>query len=227
MEEAISTAGKWTWIEIANDSIQLEFDDVQLYNPKLNKFESHSSQIAIRFAQNIFFTIYYNRIDDVFNSFTNDLLVNDNIKSLDKPDVYKNDININYNDNEDYIEDIFNNLNDDFFLSLEKNNFKFQSFDFFKKIDENYKFKKEIKKNITEDIFDGDIDFLLCFSTDKIAIAIGGNQIQFFNEFKSLNNQDIEKLSNKWWIYWLDYWKVKETSNSYEYDPACEAIPFK
>ena len=64
MEEAISTAGKWTWMEIADDSIQLEFDNVQLHNPRLNEFKSHSSIIAIRLANNSFFKLFYNNDED-------------------------------------------------------------------------------------------------------------------------------------------------------------------
>ncbi|WP_225369883.1 hypothetical protein [Methanobrevibacter arboriphilus] len=46
----------------------------------------------------------------------------------------------------------------------------------------------------------------------------------FFNDFESLNDHDIKKLSNQWWVYWVDYWKSKKTDHEYEYDPACEVF---
>ena len=74
-----------------------------------------------------------------------------------------------------------------------------------------------------KDISEGDCDFLLTVALDKIAIVCGANQLHFFNDFESLNDEDIKKLSNQWCVYWLDYWKNK---NKYEYDSSCEVFPY-
>ena len=64
MEKAISSAGRWTYLELANDSFQIEFEDVQLYKPN-SKYSKHSSEIAIRLADNAFFNLFYNDIEDI------------------------------------------------------------------------------------------------------------------------------------------------------------------
>jgi hypothetical protein len=191
MKEAISSAGKWTWMEIANDSIQLEFDDVQLYSPRVNVLEAHSSIITIRLANNAFFKLFYNDNGD---------------KKFEK----------------DFLDPIY-----EMSYNLNNKNFKFQDFKLLEIIKNNYKYQKEWIGNSKNNIKNGEIDFLLCFITEKVAVATGGNQIQFFNEFNILNDEEIKKLSNKWWIYWVDYWKNKNTHHEYEYDLACEVFPLK
>lgn len=184
MEEAVSSAGRWTWIELADDSIQLEFEEVQLYKPTLEKYGRHSSEIAIRLADNTFFTIFYNNDEDMK----------------------------------------FISLENDFSFEISENGLKFQDFNILKKINNDYNFKKTLIGEYPSDIKNGDFDFLLTIIFENIAIVCGANQLNFFNDFESLNDEDIKKLSNQWWIYWIDYWKSKKTNNQYEYDPACESI---
>lgn len=189
MEEAISSAGKWSWLEIANDTIYLDFENVQLYNPTLTKEESHSSEITIRFNDNVFFTVFSN---DKKNKDFNGIFLNS-----------KEDLSYKITDR-----------------------FKFQDFTCFKKLSKSFKYSE----NFIGDSFDEiqeKVDFVLCFNIDKLAIITGGNQIQFLNDFTYLSDEKIKKLSNKWWIYWVNYWKMKGTANEYSYDPACESIPFK
>ncbi|MDR2966728.1 MAG: hypothetical protein LBU74_02125 [Methanobacteriaceae archaeon] len=188
MKKAISTAGKWIWMEIAHDSIQLEFDNVQIYNPRLNESKSHSSMITIRLANNAFFKLFYN-------------------------------------DNNEKFEKNFLNPIYDFSYNLNNKSFKFQDFKLLEAIKNNFKYQKVLLGNSKNNIKNGDIDFLLCFIAEKIAIATGGNQIQFFNEFNLLNDDEIKRLSNKWWVYWVDYWKKENTL--YEYDSACEIYPLE
>lgn len=189
MKEAISTAGKWTWMEIANDSVQLEFEDVQLYSPKLNILKSHSSIMAIRLANNAFFKFFYNDSK------------NEEFETVFLDPFYE----ISYN--------------------LDSKNFKFQNFNLLETIENNYKYQKDFFANSKNNIENGEIDFLLCFITDNVAVVTGGNEIQFFNEFNILNEERIKSLSNRWWVYWVDYWKKKNTPYEYEYDPACELVP--
>lgn len=188
MKEAISAAGEWSWMEIANDSIQLEFNNVQLYNARLNILESHSSIIAIRLSNNAFFKLFYNE-----------------------------------NKSEKFIEDFLDPIYDVSY-NLNSKNFKFQDFKLLETLKSNYKYQKDFLGNSENNIKNGEIDFLLCFTIDELGVATGGNQIQFFNEFNILNDEEIKRLSNKWWVYWVDYWKKKNTLNEYEYDPACEVF---
>lgn len=186
IEESISSAGRWTWIELSNDSVQLEFEDVQLYKPSMEKYDNHSSEIAIRLADNAFFSIFYNDDNDI-----------------------------------DFIDS-----KRDFSYKISDDGLKFQDFGLFNEINNEYIHKKVVLGNLPIDLNNVEFDFLLIIIFEKIAIACGANQLNFFNDFESLNDEDIKKLSNQWWIYWVDYWKSKGNDNSYEYDPACEAIPF-
>ena len=102
--------------------------------------------------------------------------------------------------------------------------FKFQDYDYLKEITGKYKFKKVLadKRDQNENY-----DFLLSFECEEIAIAVGGDFINFFNDFESLDDDEIKRVSNTWMMYYLDYWNKKGTDNEYEKDPRCEEFPLK
>ena len=56
IRDVIINSGKWTSIEIAQDSIYVEFKNVELGTPKSNEEMS----LTVRFAQDSFFTVFYN-----------------------------------------------------------------------------------------------------------------------------------------------------------------------
>ena len=61
IRDVIINSGKWTSIEMAQDSIYLEFKDVELGTPKSNDEMS----LTVRFAEDSFFTVFYNDIWDI------------------------------------------------------------------------------------------------------------------------------------------------------------------
>lgn len=61
IRDVIINSGKWTSIEIAQDSIYLEFKDIELGKPKANEDMS----LTVRFAGDSFFTVFYNNIWDI------------------------------------------------------------------------------------------------------------------------------------------------------------------
>ena len=61
IREVMINSGKVTSVEISQDSIYLEFKDVELGNPKSNEEMS----LTVRFAEDSFFTVFYNNIWDV------------------------------------------------------------------------------------------------------------------------------------------------------------------
>ena len=61
IRDVIINSGKWTSIEIAQDSVYLEFKDVELGAPK--HYEEFS--LTVRFAEDSFFTAFYNNIWDI------------------------------------------------------------------------------------------------------------------------------------------------------------------
>ncbi|MBQ2666720.1 hypothetical protein [Methanobrevibacter sp.] len=61
IRDVIINSGKWTLIEIAQDSIYLEFKDIELGKPKSDEGMS----LTVRFAKDSFFTVFYNNIWDI------------------------------------------------------------------------------------------------------------------------------------------------------------------
>ena len=61
IRDVIINSGKWTSIEIAQDSIYIEFKDVELGKPK----GDDEMSLTVRFAEDSFFTVFYNNIWDI------------------------------------------------------------------------------------------------------------------------------------------------------------------
>ncbi len=61
IRDVIINSGKLTSIEISQDSIYLEFMDVELGTPK----ETEDFSLTARFAVDSFFTVFYNNIWDI------------------------------------------------------------------------------------------------------------------------------------------------------------------
>ncbi len=60
IEEVVTPFGMWDSLEIAQDSIYLEFSDVELGNPKYND----SLNLSFRFSDKSFIVFFYNNIWD-------------------------------------------------------------------------------------------------------------------------------------------------------------------
>ena len=65
IEEAISQ-GKWTWLEIDNNSnsLYLEFENLKLSSQPIFD-NSYRGELAIRFGQNIYLALFFNKKDDL------------------------------------------------------------------------------------------------------------------------------------------------------------------
>ncbi|WP_296872884.1 hypothetical protein [uncultured Methanobrevibacter sp.] len=61
IRDVIINSGKWTSIEISQDSIYVGFKDIELGNPKSNEDMS----LTVRFAEDSFLSVFYNNIWDV------------------------------------------------------------------------------------------------------------------------------------------------------------------
>ena len=61
IRDVLINSGKVTSVEISQDSMYLEFKNVELGNPKSNEEMS----LTVRFAEDSFFTVFYNNIWDV------------------------------------------------------------------------------------------------------------------------------------------------------------------
>ena len=65
IEEAISQ-GKWTWLEIDNNSnsMYLEFENLKFSSQPIYD-NSYRGELAIRFGQNIFLALFFNKKEDL------------------------------------------------------------------------------------------------------------------------------------------------------------------
>jgi hypothetical protein len=61
IRDVVINSGKWTSIEIAQDSVYIEFKDVELGKPK----SGEDMSLTVRFSGDSFFTVFYNNIWDI------------------------------------------------------------------------------------------------------------------------------------------------------------------
>ena len=220
IEEAISQ-GKWTWLEVDNNSnsLYLEFENLKM-SSQLIYDNSYRGELAIRFGQNIYLSLFYNKKEDlIFLRFNED---------------YLNDL-INSNS---YITEKFPYFYQEFSKRVTK--FKFQDFDYLKEIKDKYSNNlvlvdnrnKKVEDETQNDLIDNQTknegyDFLLTFECEDIAIVVGGDFINCFNDFESLDDDEIKRVSNNWILYYLDYWNKKGTDKEYDKNMLCEEFPLK
>ena len=204
IEEAISQ-GKWTWLEIDSNSnsLYLEFENLKLSSQTIFD-NSYRGELAIRFGQNICLSLFYNKKEDL------------SFLRLNK-DYFNELINSNQ-----YITEKFPYFYQEFTKSIKK--FKFQDNDYLKEIREKYSSQKDLVDMRNEN---KSYDFSLAFECEDIAVVVGGDFINCFNDFESLNDDEIKRVSNNWMLYYMDYWNKKGTDKEYAEDLLCEEFPLK
>ena len=204
IEEAISQ-GKWTWLEIDSNSnsLYLEFENLKLSSQTIFD-NSYRGELAIRFGQNICLSLFYNKKEDL------------SFLRLNK-DYFNELINSNQ-----YITEKFPYFYQEFTKSIKK--FKFQDNDYLKEIMESYSSQKDLVDMMNEN---KSYDFSLAFECEDIAVVVGGDFINCFNDFESLNDDEIKRVSNNWMLYYMDYWNKKGTDKEYAEDLLCEEFPLK
>ena len=204
IEEAISQ-GLWTWLEIDNNSnsLYLEFENLKLSSRPIFD-NSYRGELAIRFGQNICLSLFYNKKEDL------------SFLRLNK-DYFNELINSNQ-----YITEKFPIFYQEFTKSIKK--FKFQDNDYLKEIREKYSSQKDLVDMRNEN---KSYDFSLAFECEDIAVVVGGDFINCFNDFESLNDDEIKRVSNNWMLYYMDYWNKKGTDKEYAEDLLCEEFPLK
>ena len=185
IRDVIINSGKWTSIEIAQDSIYIEFRDVELGVPN----ESEDFSLTVRFAVDSFITAFYNNIWD--------------IEFLAK-----------YNFKDQLLSE---------YVSFKVNDIKFVDFEYLNKFF--YKYKKEKTISVVEDFDIHNIrnDFFMLVELDEIAIAVGGDQMDFFTNHERLDDASLRELSNQWMLYFLKYHLKRNIIK----DPMCENHPLR
>ncbi|MEE1128807.1 MAG: hypothetical protein UHW99_02370 [Methanobrevibacter sp.] len=183
IRDVIINSGKWTSIEISQDSIYLEFMDVELGTPK----ESEDFSLTVRFAVDSFFTVFYDNIWDI------EFLSKYNFK------------------NQMLSEEILFDVEEIRFVDFEYLN------NFF------YDYSKEKTISVVDDFSIHNIrnDFFMLLKTKEIAVAVGGDQLDFFTKYEKLDDASLRELSNQWMLYFLKYHLKRNLIK----DPMCENHP--
>lgn len=204
--EEVSSQGIWTWLEFDNnsDSLYLEFINFKLLENFSSNFNKYDGNLVIRFGNNLFLSIFYNDVNDL------------NFLNI-KEDIFNNLF---------YLDKHFKDLKSPYFFtefSKKLSKLKFQDYELFDEIIHKYKYNKTLVSS-PKDI--ESLDFLFILDCDNVAISVGCDFIHTFNDAESLNDDDIKRLSNKWVLYYLDYWDKKGAVDAYDEDMLCEEIPF-
>lgn len=183
IRDVMINSGKWISVEISQDSIYLEFMDVELGTPK----ETENFTLTVRFAVDSFFTIFYNNIWDI-----------DFLSRYD----YKNDL-----------------LSEQVRFDIE--DVKFVDFEYLNTFFHDYKREKTI--SVVDDFSIHNIrnDFFMLIKTKEVAVAVGGDQMDFFTKYERLDDASLRELSNDWMLFFLRYHLKRNIIKN----PMCENHP--
>lgn len=183
IRDVMINSGKWISVEVSQDSIYLEFMDVELGTPK----ETENFTLTVRFAVDSFFTIFYNNIWDI-----------DFLSRYD----YKNDL-----------------LSEQVRFDIE--DVKFVDFEYLNTFFHDYKREKTI--SVVDDFSIHNIrnDFFMLIKTKEVAVAVGGDQMDFFTKYERLDDASLRELSNQWMLFFLKYHLKRNIIKN----PMCENHP--
>lgn len=184
IEDVVGNFAKLSSVEISEDSIYLEFIDVELGVPK----NDDDLTLSMRFAKNSFFTVFYDNIWDI-----------DFISSFN----YKNHF-----------------LQEDLLLDVRK--IRFLDFEYLNTFFYNYSKQKDFTMDNEFDVHNIRCDFFCLIEFGEIAIAVGGNEMDFFTPTQRLDDSLLKELSNQWMMYYLTYHQKRNIIK----DPMCENHPF-
>lgn len=86
---------------------------------------------------------------------------------------------------------------------------------------ESYRNRTEIRQLVEEDIVTP--EYILGGKCYDVGFIAGGDRLVVLTHEGPLAEEKIEDANRRWWQYWQDYWKKRNTKDAYEKDGACEA----
>lgn len=76
---------------------------------------------------------------------------------------------------------------------------------------------------VEEKFFGPDIpDIQLLFVAGDIAVRVLAQNVKLYCEQGEIALESIANLNDKWWSYWKEYWKVKDSPEAFPEDYTCE-----
>ena len=67
-----------------------------------------------------------------------------------------------------------------------------------------------------------DAKHLIAVKCGEVGVIAGGDGIKIASRNASISEEEIERLSRKWWEYWKEYWRLRGTRDAFPKDCACE-----
>lgn len=80
-------------------------------------------------------------------------------------------------------------------------------------------------KNIIKDISDDMIvscKYILAGKCKEVGFVVGGNKMEVVSHHGVYSEEEVNRLIKKWWEYWEDYWRKRNTKDAYQKDFVCE-----
>ena len=184
LAEAISDVGSWWCWGVNEDTVQLEFCDVMLYDETKQANEPHTTDVlAVRFSGHAF-AVFFDDLDEA-------------------------DWHIRFRDDDSVLYPV-----DAYCLG----------FDDLKEAEallNAYDHRTAVKDFSGLETIAAAKHFL-CAKCDDVGLIVGGDEILVAGRKGRYTEEEIKTASEKWWGYWKDYWRLRETENACPKDYACE-----
>ena len=63
---------------------------------------------------------------------------------------------------------------------------------------------------------------LVCARCGEVGFIVGGDELEVVGQSGKYTEEEIASAAEKWWAYWRDYWRLRETKDAFKKDWACE-----
>ena len=74
----------------------------------------------------------------------------------------------------------------------------------------------------------GDDESFLALRAGDVGLVVVSESIGVFNHQGEVDDQAVIESSRRWWDYWREYWRRRDSADSMSKDYACEVtIPIK
>ena len=110
-------------------------------------------------------------------------------------------------------------LREDLLLDVRK--IRFLDFEYLNTFFYNYSKQKNFSQDREFDVHNIRCDFFCLIEFGDIAIAVGGNELDFYTPSERLDDNRLKELSNQWMMYYLTYHQKRNIIK----DPMCENHP--
>jgi hypothetical protein len=84
-----------------------------------------------------------------------------------------------------------------------------------------FKNKTSMKSFENTEVFSS-VKHILAAKCEDYGFIAGGDDLVVVGKKGRYTEEEIENAAKRWWAYWRDYWRLRNTKDAYEKDWACE-----